>query len=61
MGLWFRQHHFLGSSIFLSDWLTTVKSAQVSRSKSENAWHLIPAFRPGETDVNEYTRRLEFL
>eukprot|EP00435_Cladocopium_sp_Y103_P026726 s892_g6.t1 len=24
-------------------------------------WHLIPAFKPGETDVNEYTRRLEFL
>ena len=24
-------------------------------------WHLIPVFRPGETDVNEYTKRLEFL
>eukprot|EP00435_Cladocopium_sp_Y103_P021822 s385_g5.t1 len=24
-------------------------------------WHLIPKFVPGETDVNEYTRRLEFL
>ena len=24
-------------------------------------WHLIPPFKPGETDVNEYTRRLEFL
>ena len=24
-------------------------------------WHLIPTFKPGETDVNDYTRRLEFL
>lgn len=24
-------------------------------------WHLVPSFKPGETDVNEYTRRLEFL
>ena len=24
-------------------------------------WHLIPPFKPGETDVNEYTRRIEFL
>ena len=24
-------------------------------------WHLIPTFKPGETDVNEYTRRIEFL
>ena len=24
-------------------------------------WHLIPAFKPGETDINEYTRRIEFL
>eukprot|EP00435_Cladocopium_sp_Y103_P074193 s963_g47.t1 len=24
-------------------------------------WHLIPKFVPGETDVNEYTRRMEFL
>ena len=24
-------------------------------------WHLVPGFKPGETDVNEYTRRLEFL
>ena len=23
--------------------------------------HLIPPFKPGETDENEYTRRLEFL
>ena len=23
--------------------------------------HLIPPFKPGETDVNEYTRRIEFL
>ena len=24
-------------------------------------WHLIPKFSPGETDVNDYSRRLEFL
>ena len=24
-------------------------------------WHLIPTFKPGETCVNDYTRRLEFL
>ena len=24
-------------------------------------WHLIPPFKPGERDVNEYTRRIEFL
>jgi len=24
-------------------------------------WHLIPSFEPGETDLTEYTRRLEFL
>ena len=24
-------------------------------------WHLVPSFKPGETCVNEYTRRLEFL
>lgn len=24
-------------------------------------WHLIPEFKPGETDVNDYSRRLSFL
>ena len=24
-------------------------------------WHLIPPFKPGITDINDYTRRLEFL
>ena len=24
-------------------------------------WHLIPTFEPGESDLTEYTRRLEFL
>ena len=24
-------------------------------------WHLIPSLKPGETEINEYTRRLEFL
>ena len=30
-------------------------------SNSFLPWHLIPVFKPGGTDVNEYTRRLEFL
>ena len=41
---------------------TTGASASGTPGPGSNlAWHLIPAFRPGETDVNEYTRRLEFL
>ena len=24
-------------------------------------WHLIPAFKPGETDLNDYSRRMLFL
>lgn len=24
-------------------------------------WHLVPAFKPGETDINEFTKKLEFL
>ena len=24
-------------------------------------WHLIPPFRPGETDINDYSRRMTFL
>eukprot|EP00435_Cladocopium_sp_Y103_P040673 s1143_g11.t1 len=30
-------------------------------SASHLPWHLIPSFEPGETDLTEYTRRLEFL
>ena len=30
-------------------------------SASHLPWHLIPAFTPGETDLTEYSRRLEFL
>ena len=30
-------------------------------SASHLPWHLIPAFEPGETDLKEYSRRLEFL
>eukprot|EP00438_Fugacium_kawagutii_P036381 Skav223647 [mRNA] locus=scaffold46:701533:702333:+ [translate_table: standard] len=32
-----------------------------STGNSGVPWHLIPAFRPGETEINEYTRRLQFL
>ena len=30
-------------------------------SGSQLPWHLIPQFSPGETDLTEYSRRLEFL
>ena len=30
-------------------------------SLSHLPWSMIPAFKPGETDVNEYTKKLEFL
>ena len=32
-----------------------------SGSASFLPWHLIPSFDPGETDLSDYTRRLEFL
>ena len=35
--------------------------AQQSSSLSHLPWGMIPAFKPGETDINDYTRRLEFL
>ena len=41
------------------------KAAAVEREIQEGStnlpWHLIPKFSPGETDVNEHTRRLDFL
>lgn len=36
-------------------------SGSNSGSLSGLPWHLIPAFKPGETDINEYSRKLEFL
>lgn len=30
-------------------------------SSSHLPWAMIPAFRPGETEINEYSRKLEFL
>ena len=32
-----------------------------SGSGSHLPWHLIPSFEPGETDLVEYSKRLEFL
>ena len=32
-----------------------------SSSLSHLPWQMIPVFRPGETDINEYTKRLEFI
>ena len=46
----------------------TADGAQFSGSSSGSTpslshlpWNMIPAFRPGETDVNEYAKKLEFL
>ena len=37
-------------------------SGQLSSSSlSHLPWQMIPTFRPGETDINEYTKRLEFI
>ena len=30
-------------------------------TQNQLPWHLIPAFKPGTTDVNDYARRLNFL
>lgn len=45
---------------------TTESTASASTTGGQGTgsnlpWHLIPVFRPGETGVNEYTKRLEFL
>ena len=41
----------------------TAEAGQGSSSNpsSHLPWHLIPSFDPGETDLTEYSRRLEFL
>ena len=39
----------------------TTSGGSSGGSNSFLPWHLIPHFKPGETEVNEYTRRLEFL
>ena len=36
-------------------------TGQSTGSASHLPWHLIPQFVPGETDLADYTRRLEFL
>ena len=36
-------------------------SQSLGNSASFLPWHLIPSFDPGETDLSEYARRLEFL
>ena len=28
---------------------------------SQLPWNMIPAFKPGETEINEYTKKMEFL
>ena len=39
----------------------STSSGSPNTGTSHLPWHLIPSFKPGETDVNDYTRRLEFL
>ena len=41
--------------------VTAAAAATGTGGNSFLPWHLIPVFKPGDTDVNEYTRRLEFL
>lgn len=36
-------------------------SGQQFQTGSSLPWHLIPSFKPGETDIADYSRRLEFL
>ena len=40
---------------------TSTGSGQTTSSASHLPWHLIPQFVPGETDLADFTRRLEFL
>ena len=40
---------------------TGVSGSNQPGHSSHLPWHLIPSFEPGETDLSEYTRRLEFL
>ena len=39
----------------------TTGQGQTTGSASHLPWHLIPSFEPGETELAEYTKRLEFL
>ena len=36
-------------------------SGTTNASLTHLPWAMIPSFRPGETDINEYTKKLEFL
>eukprot|EP00435_Cladocopium_sp_Y103_P014959 s628_g3.t1 len=40
---------------------TSSQSGSGTAPLSHLPWGLIPAFRPGETDINEYAKKLEFL
>lgn len=40
---------------------TSSQSATGTGTASHLPWHLIPSIDPSETDLTEYTRRLEFL
>lgn len=46
--------------------MVTMETGETSAGVATTAasslpWHLIPAFKPGETDISDYARRLEFL
>ena len=40
---------------------TSTSSGTSSGGLSHLPWSQIPVFRPGETDIHEYSRKLEFL
>ena len=44
-----------------SDESSQAANGQPHSSASHLPWHLIPTFEPGETDLQDYARRLEFL
>lgn len=41
--------------------ITLSSSGPTQSSLTHLPWAMIPYFRPGETDINEYTKKLEFL
>eukprot|EP00434_Breviolum_minutum_P022250 symbB.v1.2.019636.t1/scaffold1616.1/size109294/12 len=55
---------YIGSGAILMPEETAAATSSTGGGQSGTShlpWHLVPSFKPGETDVNEYTRRLEFL
>ena len=40
---------------------STTQAGSAYTGGSSLPWHLIPAFKPGETDINDFSRRVTFL